>query len=150
MVQSVRTQAVIVAYEDAVKNKTTRDVIVKPHELDVRQWVLVRHENPKKFESKWFGPYQIIEKMPLGMYRMHDPNGTESAALVHRNHLVKVNISMVERLRELWSSPALKDHLRYLNELAELLLSFPENTDALNRYLMEGDEEEEIVQDEPL
>jgi hypothetical protein len=131
-----------------VKSKATRDALVKPHDLDEGQWVLVRHENPKKFESKWFGPYQIIEKMPLGTYRLQDPKGTELAALVHGNRLVKANISTAEKLRDLWSSPAAKDRLRRVSAHAEILPSFRKNTDELNRYLME--EEEDLVQDAPL
>ena len=147
LVQSARTQAAIAAYEEAVKSKATRDALVKPHDLDEGQWVLVRHESPKKFESKWFGPYQIIEKMPLGTYRLQDPKGTELAALVHGNRLLKANISTAEKLRDLWSSPAAKDRLRRVNAHAKILPSFPENTDELNRHLMEGDDS---VPDAPL
>jgi hypothetical protein len=148
LVQSARAQAAIAAYEEAVRSKTTRDAIVKPHELEMGEWVLVRHESPKKFESKWFGPYQIIEKMLLGTYRLQDPGGAELAALVHGNRLLKANLSTAEELRDLWSSPAAKDRLRRASASMELLPSFPENTEALNRYLME--EDGEMVPDAPL
>jgi hypothetical protein len=36
------------------------ELITTPHNLETGDWVLVRHEKPYKFESKWFGPYQII------------------------------------------------------------------------------------------
>ena len=149
LVQSARAQAAIAAYEDAVRSKATRDAVVKPHDLDEGQWVLVRHENPKKFESKWFGPYQVIEKMPLGTYRLQDPKGSELAALVHGNRLLKANISTAEELRDLWSSPAARDRLRRVSARAEIIPSFPENTDVLNRHLME-DGEDEPVSDAPL
>ena len=86
-----------------------RDQKAQLHRLDVGEWVLVRHENPQKFESKWFGPYQIMEKMMLGTYRLQDPNGRELAALVHGNRLVKANISSADELRKLWAAPATKD-----------------------------------------
>ena len=53
-----------------MKDKDARDDLVKPHTLEEGEWVLVRHERPLKFESKWFGPYQIIEKKLLGTYRL--------------------------------------------------------------------------------
>jgi hypothetical protein len=36
------------------------------------------HENQQKFEPKWYGSYQIMEKMLLGtFYRLQDPNGID-------------------------------------------------------------------------
>ena len=85
LLQSARKEAVIASYERAARDKDSRDEIVTPHELDEGEWVLVRHETPQKFESKWYGPYQIIQRMMLGTYRLQDPNGRELAALVHGN-----------------------------------------------------------------
>ena len=62
-----------ITYERALRVRASRDELVQPHKIDEEQWVLVRHENPKKFESKWFGPFQVLEKMMLGMYRLQDP-----------------------------------------------------------------------------
>jgi len=86
--------------------------MVKPHQLEEGEWVLVRHENPQKFEAKWFGPYQVVQKMLLGMYRLQDPNGRELATLVHGNRLIKANIRTADELQDLWASPKLKDRLR--------------------------------------
>jgi hypothetical protein len=83
--QSARKEAAIATYERAFKDKNARDKLVQPHKFHEGQWVLVHHENPQKFESKWFGPYQIIQKLLLGTYRLQDPNGRELAALVHGN-----------------------------------------------------------------
>jgi hypothetical protein len=58
--------------------------MVTPGALDVGDWVLVQHENPPTLESKWFGPYQIIEKKVLGTYRPMDPDGRE----LHNPHTV--------------------------------------------------------------
>ena len=63
--------------------------------------MLMRHEKPQKFKPKWFGPYQIVDKMALGTYQLHDPNGKELLALVHGNWLIKVVISDVEELKQL-------------------------------------------------
>ena len=103
--------------------------------------MLVRHENPQKFESKWFGPYQVVEKKMLGTYRLQDPNGKELAALVHGNRLLKANISSAETLKKLWASPAVKDQLRRRNITAEYKGSDdPLNTELLESYLFEDDD----------
>jgi hypothetical protein len=129
-------------YERAVKDTKARDELVKPHELEEGEWVLVRHENSQKFEAKWFGPYQVVQKMLLGTYRLHDPNGRELATLVHGNRLVKATVRTVDELRNLWASPQAKDKLRRLNRNIELIPSYPENTDALDQYLQNDDDEE--------
>jgi hypothetical protein len=82
LVQSARMEAAMTTHERALKDKTTRDQLVKPHKLREGEWVLVRHENPQKFEAKWFGPYQVVQRMLLGTYRLQDPNGHELAPLV--------------------------------------------------------------------
>ena len=104
--------------------------------------MLVRHESPRKFESKWFGAYQIIEKKLLGTYRLQDPNGKELAALVHGNRLIQANIRTTDELRRLWTAPSTKDALRRQNARLELIPSNPENTKALESYLMDLDVEE--------
>lgn len=89
------------AYERAVQAKEMRDELVKEHELREGEWVLVRHENPQKFETKWFGPYQIIQRMALGTYRLQDPSGKELQALVHGNRMIKAHLSTHEALEKL-------------------------------------------------
>ena len=66
--------------------------------------------------------------MPLGTYRLQDPNGVELQALVHGNRL--------DQLRR-----------QTQNENLELVPSDPENTQALERYLREDPEDEDL---EPL
>ena len=139
LVESARTEALKATYERAVRDKNVRDELVRPHDLDAGQWVLVKHENPQKFESKWFGPYQIVEKMILGTYRLQDPNGRELAALVHGNRLIPAAVSGMDELRELWASPKTKDALRRQNIRAEWVPASPENADALEQHLLEAD-----------
>jgi hypothetical protein len=104
--------------------------------------VLVRHEDPQKFESKWFGPYQIMEKMMLRTYRLQDPNGKELAALVHGNRLLRAYISSTKTLKKLWASPVAKDQLRHLNITTEFVGSDnPQNTALLEQYLFENDDQ---------
>lgn len=124
------------------KQKPSETDLVQPHELDEGEWVLVRHENPRKFESKWFGPYQVMEKMMLGTYRLHDPKGRELAALVHGNRLLRAHISSAETLKRLWASPATKDQLRWRNISAEFVGSDdPQNTDLLEKHLFATDDD---------
>jgi len=150
LLQSARREAAIVTYERAFKDKTARDELVQPHKFQEGQWVLVRHENPQKFESKWFGPYQVVQRKLLGTYHLHDPNGRELQALIHGNRLIKANISTTEELRKLWASPAIKDALRRRNIQTELVPSEPENTRILERYLYDlGEDEPDPGEDEP-
>jgi hypothetical protein len=142
--QSARKQAALATYERAVKDKNVRDNLVVPHKLEEGQWVLVRHENPQKFEAKWFGPYQVTQKMLLGTYRLQDPTGRELAALVHGNRLIKANIRTADELRDLWTSPKAKDRLRKRNRNVELIPSYPENTDALDQYLQDVDDNDDL------
>jgi hypothetical protein len=147
-VRAVRQDAAIATYERAIKEKGVRDELVSLHTLEVGEWVLVRHEKPQKLECKWFGPYQIIEKKLLGTYRLQDPNGKELAALVHGNRLIQANIRTTDELRRLWASPSAKDALRRQNATLELIPSDPENTKALENYLLEMDIKDSDV--EPL
>jgi hypothetical protein len=140
-VRSARQEAAELTYERAVQAKEARDETVRPHDIEAGEWVLVRHENPQKFESKWFGPYQVVERMLLGTYRLQDPNGRELASLVHGNRLVKARVSSAEELQRLWAAPATKDQLRRRNLNPEWMTSDDErNTDLLERYLIETDE----------
>jgi Integrase zinc binding domain len=136
------TEAARLQYERAFKHKKDQDGLVTPHQLDVGMWVLVRHENPQKFESKWFGPYQIMQKMLLGTYRLVTPDGKELAALVHGNRLIPAHISETDKLERLWASPRTKDILRKRNQgrIPELFLATPENTDLLEQYLFDADD----------
>src|SRR5208282_152871 len=98
--------------------------------------MLVHHENPLKFESKWFGPYQVFQKMLLvGTYRLQDPDGRELAALIHGNRLIETIVRTADELKELWASPKGKDVLRKRNRQMEVLPSYPENTDILDEHL---------------
>jgi hypothetical protein len=116
--------------------------VVKSHKLAEDEWVLERHEDPKKFESKWFGSYQIMEKMMLGTYRLQDPNGKELTALVHGNRLLRAYISSTEILKKLWASPAAKGQLRRRNITTEYIGSDnPQNTELLEHYLFEDDDQ---------
>jgi len=73
----------------------------------------------------------------LGTYRLQGPNGKELAALVHGNRLIQANIRTTDELRRLWASPSIKDALRRQNARLELIPSDPENTKALETYLMD-------------
>ena len=143
---AARREAALASYRRAVKEQDRRNELVTPHALEVGEWVLVRHENPQKFESKWFGPYQIVDRMMLGTYRLQDPNGKELAALVHGNRLIGANIRTTEALKKLWASPSVKDALRRQNASLELVPSDPENTCMLERHLMETDHDESDLQ----
>ena len=138
LVQSARIEAARAMYERALQNKKYRDDIVKPHTLEIGTWVLVRHEGSQKFEAKWYGPYQIIDKTLLGTYCLQDPNGRQLATLVHGNHLIDAKINdSIEKLEKLWASPRLKDMLRRENLKITYIPTSPENIDILEQHMQE-------------
>jgi len=147
-VQSARQQASRITYERALRAKAIRDVKVRLHKLQVGDWVLVRHESPLKFESKWFGPYQVVEKMMLGTYRLQDPMGKELGSLVHGNRLVKANVDGNE-LRKMWARPSVKDELRRRNNIPDkdFVLSTDDNSRILSDILINA-EVDDIVQED--
>jgi transposase InsO family protein len=144
-VYTARQEATRATYERALQAKGLQDELVQEHDLSEGEWVLVRHENPQKFESKWFGPYQINERMALGTYRLQDPSGKELQALVHGNRLVKAHINSYEALEKLWASPATKDALRKANKRVELVKSDADGSQRLDRLLL-GESELPIEQ----
>ena len=139
-----RRAAGLATYKRAFDSKLKSDELVEPHELSEGDWVLVRHENPQKFETKWFGPYQIIERKMLGTYRLQDPTGNPLLALIHGNRLIKANIRTTDELRKLWASPLLRSKLRLQNKRVEMIPAEPENTKALDQYLLEDDGEPDL------
>ena len=92
LLQSTRQEAAIASYKRACIEKEKRDDLVVPHTLDKGDWVLIRQEGHNKFESTWFGPYQIVQKMLLGTYCIQDPKGKEFGHLIHGNRLIRANI----------------------------------------------------------
>src|SRR5277367_6453624 len=86
-----------------------------------------------------------MQKMLLGTYRLHDPNGKELAALVHGNRLIEATVCTAEELKELWASPKGKDSLRRRNKHVEIMPSYPENTEILDQYLQNDDDEDDVV-----
>ena len=132
--QSARMKAARKIYERALRDKDNRNEIVRPHQLDAGQWILVRYENPQKFEPKLYESYQIRERMPLDIYKLQDSNERLLTALVHDNRLINAGINdTIEKLEQLRASPKMKDILRRRNvEIDELISTYTRNTDALN------------------
>ena len=69
----MRNEATIATYDRAIRDKNVRDDLIVLHRLEEGQWVLVCHERPQKFEAKWFGPYEIIQKKLLGDEIIREP-----------------------------------------------------------------------------
>src|SRR5437773_8129173 len=84
-----------------------------------------------------------VQKMLLGTYTLHDPNGRELAALVHGNRLIEATVSTADALKELWASPKGKDILRRRNKRMQVLPSYPENTDVLDGHLLNDDQNDD-------
>lgn len=115
---TARTQANELAYERAVNSAKVRDLLVKLTPFEPGDWVLVRHESPQKFESRWFGPYQVLERQPLGTYRLIDPQDRPLKNLINGQRLVKAYIKGGS-IENLWSSPFMQGRLRKQNMVIE-------------------------------
>jgi hypothetical protein len=93
----------------AIKRKVIHNQQVMKSSLCKGQWVLVRNESPQKFQSKQFGPYQIMKAHPLGTYALQEPGGYELKNLVNGQRLVEANIG--DDPMRLWTSIALNQKL---------------------------------------
>lgn len=115
---TARTQANELIYQRAVNQAKLRDKEVKITPFKEGDWVLVRHESPQKFESRWFGPYRVVERQTLGTYRLADPKDNRLRNLINGQRLVKANI-IGGSVEELWSSPFMQGRLRKENIIVE-------------------------------
>ena len=62
LLQSVRKEAVIATHERALKDKSVRDQLVKPHKLEEGEWVLVRHETRRSSKRSGLDPIKWFRK----------------------------------------------------------------------------------------
>jgi hypothetical protein len=131
-------------------SKSFHDELVRPHQFTEGEWVLVRHENRKKFEVKWFGPYQITECMMLGTYQLQTPGGLALAHLVHGNRLARARVSEIDKLKKLWASPKSKNTLRAFALRNEWEEPTPENTAILEQLLRDMDQEVDLPPPKPV
>lgn len=115
---TARTQANELAYERAMNHAKIRDKLVKLTPFKPGDWVLVRHESPQKFESRWFGPYQVLKRQPLGTYELTDPKDRPLRNLINGQRLVKAHIKGGS-IENLWSSPFMQGQLRKQNIIVE-------------------------------
>lgn len=93
----------------AIKRRAIRDDLVKEHPFEKDDWVLVRNETPQKFQPKWFGPYRVLKRHPLGTYAIEEPDGRVVRNLVNGQRLIRANVDKPERL---WSSTRLASKLK--------------------------------------
>jgi transposase InsO family protein len=108
--QHARLRANEAIYMRALNAGRIRNTLVKKHEFQPGDYVLVRHEGPQKFEAKWYGPYKIAKISPLGTYQLLDPKGKPLANLINGQRLIRANIT--GNVDKLWTSPFMKAGLR--------------------------------------
>ena len=137
VIQSVRQAAATATHNRAVQARDRLSGLTTPYNLEAGDWVLVRHEKPHKFESKWFGPYQIIRKMLLGTYGLQDPNGIILKAFVRGNCLLRANVQTTDELKKLWAALNVRNALRRQNKNFEIVLAEPHATDILDHFLQD-------------
>jgi hypothetical protein len=52
-----------------------------------RDWVLLNNPMHKKWEAKWYGPYQILEVRPLNLFKLSDAKGNALEKLISGERL---------------------------------------------------------------
>ena len=124
-----RTKANELLLNRAIRTNKVRDSLVTKTSFQPGDWVLIRNESGKKFESKWFGPYKVIQSHPLGTYALSEPNGHVLRYLVNGSRLLEAN---VDDPKSLWTSSAARSALRR----AGLRVQRPEEV----RKILESDE----------
>jgi hypothetical protein len=108
-VADARTKANELLLARAIRTKRIRDSVVTKTSFKKGDWVLIRNESGKKFESKWFGPYRVLSSYPLGIYALEEPSGRVLRSLINGSRLLEANVA---NLTKLWASSATKAALR--------------------------------------
>jgi hypothetical protein len=108
-VADARTKANELLLARAIRTKRVRDSTVTKSSFKKGDWVLVRNESGKKFESKWFGPYRVLSSHPLGTYALEEPSGRVLRSLINGSRLLEAKVA---NPTELWTSSAAKAALR--------------------------------------
>jgi hypothetical protein len=108
-VADARTKANELLLARAIRTKRIRDSAVTKTSFKKGDWVLVRNESGKKFESKWFGPYRVLSSHPLGTYALEEPSGRVLRSLINGSRLLEANVANPTTL---WTSSAAKAALR--------------------------------------
>jgi hypothetical protein len=78
LLESNRLKAIAILQKYQDETRSWRDPKVKTREFDVGDLVLLWNpciESSSKLESKWEGPYVVIEKTRSGAYHLADPQG---------------------------------------------------------------------------
>lgn len=104
-----RTKANELLLNRAIRTNRIRDSMVTKTSFQEGSWVLVRNESGKKFESKWFGPYRVIQAHPLGTYALEEPSGRVLRNLVNGSRLIEATVDDPKRM---WASTAARSALR--------------------------------------
>ena len=66
-------------------------------------WVLIKAGNPKKWEPRFYGPYQVTRAEFANTYELKKPNGHKYEYLVHDNRLHKARVD--GRVTRGWHMP---------------------------------------------
>jgi hypothetical protein len=108
-VADARTKANELLLARAIRTKRVRDSTVTKLSFKKGDWVLVRNESGKKFESKWFGLYRVLSSYLLGTYALEELSGRVLRSLINGSRLLEAKVA---NLTELWTSSAAKAALR--------------------------------------
>lgn len=91
--RKVRAMAEQRLKDNAARDKTRWDLLMKPQVFAVGDHVLLRHENKFSLEYNWKGPYRILDRnLDTHVYQIQDMNGNTYASWVHTDRLRPIHI----------------------------------------------------------
>jgi hypothetical protein len=104
--------------EAAIRASLVRDEQFAPKpDVKVGTYVLIRDESPRKFRSKWYGPYKVIMAAPIGTYALEDCHKKIVKSLIHGNRLLPLHNLAVNKETGQWNSSFNLDTIRSKFEL---------------------------------
>jgi hypothetical protein len=107
--------------EKAMRAQLVRDELHKTGPgIAAGKYVLVRDENPAKFQPKWFGPYKVAMAAPIGTYAIEDCHGKIVRSLIHGSRLLELNDAVIDKHTGKWKTNYLAERLRTGHNVIDL------------------------------
>lgn len=82
-----RAAAITLAKLNALRMKKRYDINIKDLNYQIGNTVWIKKGNTTKFETKYEGPYRILNVCPYGTFQLIRPNGDIKNDLVHKDRL---------------------------------------------------------------
>lgn len=92
-----RAAALERAHLNMLRMKKQFDTNVKPQEYSVGDYVWLKNMTRKALETKYIGPYRVLNVCPLGTFQLVKRNGDIKNDLVHKDRIKLANLDQKEK-----------------------------------------------------